>query len=421
MRPLTRRTALLGTAGLLAGCETIDNIFGERRDRFEGERRSVLEVPERVLSADDAAAASQVILPAPAPRDAWPMAGGDAAHSGGHVAFGPGLGRAWSSGFGSGSAYRRRLTSGPVAGNGVAFVSDAFGEVSAFDLRTGGRRWRRDTARRRDSDGTMGAGLALAGETLFATTGLSEAMALDAATGEVRWRVDLPAPARGAPTVAGGRLLVPTVASQLLSLSVEDGSRSWTHRATAVTTIPLGLGAPAVEGDVVVAGFPSGELFALRISDGRVLWSESLAAAGTGALSDIAGVRAGTGKRRDRGCLDRRRLGLRVERCRAGGGDRPRQRAGPLGHLAAPAATRQPPGREDRSFLPRARRGTPARRHEPRGTRLDRSGKRCRDGAHADAGGPAAAARAGRRPAPRRDRGRDARRALRRLAPRRTP
>jgi outer membrane protein assembly factor BamB len=42
----------------------------------------------------------------------------------------------------------------------------------------------------------------------------------------------------------------------------------------------------------VVAGFPSGELFALRISDGRVLWSESLAAAGTGALSDIAGVRA---------------------------------------------------------------------------------------------------------------------------------
>lgn len=292
MRPLTRRTALLGTAGLLAGCETIDNIFGERRDRFEGERRSVLEVPERVLSADDAAAASQVILPAPAPRDAWPMAGGDAAHSGGHVAFGPGLGRAWSSGFGSGSAYRRRLTSGPVAGNGVAFVSDAFGEVSAFDLRTGGRRWRRDTARRRDSDGTMGAGLALAGETLFATTGLSEAMALDAATGEVRWRVDLPAPARGAPTVAGGRLLVPTVASQLLSLSVEDGSRSWTHRATAVTTIPLGLGAPAVEGDVVVAGFPSGELFALRISDGRVLWSESLAAAGTGALSDIAGVRA---------------------------------------------------------------------------------------------------------------------------------
>ncbi|MBP0464463.1 PQQ-binding-like beta-propeller repeat protein [Roseomonas sp. PWR1] len=292
MRALSRRAALLGTAGLLAGCETLDDIFGERRVRFDGERRSVMDMPDRSLAADNAAATSQVVLPPPAPRDAWPMAGGDAAHSGGHVAFGPGLGRAWSSGFGSGSAYRRRLTAGPVTGNGLVFVADAFGEVSAFDLRSGSRRWRRDTARRRDSDGAMGAGLALAGETLFATTGLSEAMALDAATGEVRWRVDLPAPARGAPTVAGGRLLVPTVASHLVCLSAEDGTRAWMHRATPVTTIPLGLGAPAVEDDTVVAGFPSGELLSLRLADGRVQWSESLAAAGTGALSDIASVRA---------------------------------------------------------------------------------------------------------------------------------
>ncbi len=292
MRALTRRATLLGAAGFLAGCETLDNIFGERRENFPGERRSVMDVPERSLSADNAAAATPVVLPPPAPRDAWAMAGGDAAHGGGHAAFGPALGRAWSSGFGSGSAYRRRLTAGPVAGNGIVFVSDAFGEVSAFDLRTGGRRWRRDTARRRDSDGAMGAGLALSGDTLFATTGLSEAMALDAATGEVRWRVDLPAPARGAPTVAGSRLLVPTLASQLACLSTEDGSRAWLHRATPVTTIPLGLGAPAVDGETVVAGFPSGELFALRLADGRVQWSESLAAAGTGALSDIAGVRA---------------------------------------------------------------------------------------------------------------------------------
>lgn len=292
MRPLTRRASLLGAAGLLAGCETLDNIFGERREPFTGERRSVMDVPERTISADDGAASTQVALPAQAPRETWAMAGGDAAHSGGHAAFGPGLARAWSSSFGSGSGYRRRLTGGPVAGNGMVFVSDAFGEVSAFDLGTGSRRWRRDTARRRDRDGAMGAGLALSGDTLFATTGLSEAMALDAASGEVRWRVDLPAPARGAPTVAGARLLVPTLASQLACLSTEDGSRAWLHRATAVTTIPLGLGAPAVDGETVVAGFPSGELFALRLSDGRVQWSESLAAAGTGALSDIAGVRA---------------------------------------------------------------------------------------------------------------------------------
>ncbi|MBR0673796.1 outer membrane protein assembly factor BamB family protein, partial [Neoroseomonas soli] len=222
----------------------------------------------------------------------WPQAGGDAAHAGGHPALGSTLSRAWSSSFGTGNGYRRRLIAGPVAGGGSAYVSDAYGIVSAFDLATGGRRWRRDSRRDEDDVGTVGAGVALDGDTLYVSTGLSELLALNVADGAVRWRVDLPAPARGAPSVADGRIYVATVASHLACLSTEDGRRLWLHRATPTTTIPLGLGTPAVEGDTVVAGFPSGELFALRAADGRVMWSESLAAAGTGALSDIAGVRA---------------------------------------------------------------------------------------------------------------------------------
>lgn len=289
---MTRRGALLGAAALLGGCETFDSIFGERRERFPGERRSVMDIPERSLQADPAAQGAAVAIPPPAPRQDWPVAGGDIAHSGGHIAFGPGLARAWSSGFGSGSAYRRRLLAGPVAAGGTVYVSDALGSVSAFDTTGGGRRWRRDTDRTNDDDGTMGSGLAVDGETVFVATGLSELMALNVADGAVRWRVDLPAPARGAPTVAGGTVFVPTVSSHLVALAADDGRRLWMHRASAIPTIPLGLGTPAVDGDIVVAGFPSGELLALRASDGRVLWSESLAAAGTGALSDIAGVRA---------------------------------------------------------------------------------------------------------------------------------
>lgn len=288
----TRRAALLGAAGLLAGCETLDDILGERRQNFPGERRSVVDLPERALTADAEASGTAVALPPPAPRADWPQAGGDAAHAGGHPALGSPLGQAWRSGFGSGSAYRRRILAGPVAGGGSVYVADAFGNVSAFDIATGGRRWRRDTGRERSSDSPLGAGLALAGDTLYAATGLSELIALNAADGSERWRVDLPAPARGAPTVAEGRIFLPTVASQLVCLAVEDGRRIWTHRATPTTTIPLGLAAPAVEGEAVVAGFPSGELYALRVADGRVLWTESLAAAGTITLADIAGVRA---------------------------------------------------------------------------------------------------------------------------------
>ncbi|CAH0303999.1 PQQ-binding-like beta-propeller repeat protein [Roseomonas sp. CECT 9278] len=290
--PLTRRAALLGTAGLLGGCETFDSIFGERRERFEGNRQPVMSVPERTLAADSAAPAGGIALPPPAPRADWPQQGGDAAHGGGHPALGGTLARSWSSGFGSGTAYRRRLAAGPVAGGGLVFAADASSDVSAFDLASGSRRWRRDVSRENESAGSIGPGLGLAGDTLFVATGLSELLALNAADGTIRWRVDLPAPARGAPTIAEGRVFVPTVASHLVCLSAEDGRRVWTHRATATVTIPFGLPAPAVEGEVVVCGFPSGELFALRATDGRVLWSESLAATGGLVLSDIAGVRA---------------------------------------------------------------------------------------------------------------------------------
>jgi outer membrane protein assembly factor BamB len=288
---MTRRGALLGAAALLGGCETLDNIFGERRERFPGERRAILDIPERTLQADTAAQGSPVALPPATPRADWPMAGGDAAHAGGHVAFGPSLARAWSAGFGSGNAYRRRLLAGPVAAGGSVYVSDALGAVSAFDIATGNRRWRRQTDRTNDDDGTMASGLAVSGETLFVSTGLAELLAFNIADGSVRWRVDLPSPARGAPTLADGLVFVPTVSSQLIALSAEDGARKWTHSAAAIATIPLGLGAPAVDGNTVIAGFPSGELIAMRSSDGRVIWTESLAAAGSGALSDIAGVR----------------------------------------------------------------------------------------------------------------------------------
>jgi len=291
-RLLSRRAALFGSAGLLAGCETLDDIFGEKRPRFVGERIAVLARPERALAADPAAQGMDIVLPPPAPRADWPQAGGDAAHAGGHVALPARLAEAWRRDFGTGAAYRRRLTGGPVAGGGAVFVADAYGIVSCFDLASGARRWRQDTRREDDEEGAVGAGLALGADSLYVTTGLAEAMALHVADGSVRWRASLPAPARGAPTLAAGRLLVPTIAGQLICLSAEDGSRLWSHRAASVTTIPLGLPAPAVAEETVVAGYPSGELFALRLADGRVLWSESLAAAGGIALSEIPGVRA---------------------------------------------------------------------------------------------------------------------------------
>jgi outer membrane protein assembly factor BamB len=294
MRGVTRRAALLGGVGLLAGCESItetfDGIFGESKRALPGERRPVLAV-ERPLGIDEGEARA-ITLPPPEPLAEWPLAGGNAAHTPGHPALGTGLREAWRSSIGAGSAYRRRLVSPPIVAGGTVFAADANGEVTALDAATGRRRWSLDTRPDGERDGALGAGLGFAEGTLYVATGLAEMLAVEPGDGAVRWRMALPAPCRGAPTIVGNRIYVPTTENQLLALSTEDGSRTWTYRAQPTTTMALGLPAPAVEGEVVVAGFASGELAAIRISDGRPIWSETLASARGGGLADIAAITA---------------------------------------------------------------------------------------------------------------------------------
>ncbi len=285
----TRRAALLGGAGLLGGCSMFDGIFGTAKEKLPGERRAVM-APRRDLEADPALANTPLNLPAAEARADWPQPGGNLSHAPGHVALPANLSEAWRSSVGTGSSYRRRITSGPVVAEGTVFASDAYGVISAFDLARGGRRWRFDTRKEDDDVGAVGGGCSYGDGTLYVASGLGEVLALNPADGKVRWRVTPPAPARGAPTVVQGRLFVPTLDNSLVALSIEDGRVLWTHKAQTAPALPLGLPGPAVFEDFLVAGFPSGELVAMRPEDGRVLWSESLAA-GRGGLGDISGIR----------------------------------------------------------------------------------------------------------------------------------
>ncbi len=287
-RITTRRTALLGAAGLLSGCSAFD-IFGERKVALPGERRSVLRA-EPPVAPDSGTDARGVSLPPAQPVAEWPLAGGLPTHAPGHVAVSETLAVAWRSSAGSGSGYRQRLTAGPVVQGGTVYTVDAWGSVSAHALADGRRRWSVDTTPEDESAVAMGGGAAFADGTLYVATGMAEVLALDPAEGSIRWRVRLPAPPRGAPTAVGGRIFVPTVENQLLALSAENGDRLWVYRGAAQTTLPLGLPAPAVEGESVVAGFGTGELVAVRASDGRQIWGETLSGAGAGSLADIVGI-----------------------------------------------------------------------------------------------------------------------------------
>ncbi len=293
---LGRRAALLGSATLLAGCDTardwLDSALGQSKVPLTGNRVPVMAV-ERGLQPDASAVNRPFTLPAPMLNTEWPTAGGNAGHAPGHLSLPSPIGEVWRTSIGSGTSYRQRLTAAPRVVGDTIFAVDAFGWVTALDVARGGRRWQTDTRPRRDRDGAVGGAIAYANDTLYCATGLAEIMALDPATGEIRWRAALPAPARGGLAVAGNRILVPTIENQLLGLSAEDGERVWTFRATPVQALPLGLPSPAVEGDVAVGGFPSGEVVCFRVADGRVLWSESLGTSRGGvSIADIGAITA---------------------------------------------------------------------------------------------------------------------------------
>ncbi len=283
-----RRGALLGVAGLLGGCDTIDSIFGERKVPLPGDRRAVLR-PEPPIAADTGVEGG-ISLPPARPIAEWPMEGGPTTHAPGHIALGERLAVAWRASAGSGSGYRQRIAAGPVIAGDVVYAADAWATVSAHALADGRRRWMTDTTPEDQGAVALGGGVAVADGVVYVATGAAEVLALDAGTGEIKWRTRLPAGARGAPAVAGGRIFVPTVENHLVGLSAEDGRRLWTYRGTPQATLPFGLPAPAVEGESVVAGFGTGELVAVRASDGRLIWAETLGGVANTSLADIVGI-----------------------------------------------------------------------------------------------------------------------------------
>jgi outer membrane protein assembly factor BamB len=285
---LSRRAAMLLPLAA-AGCETLDDWLGEKKTPLPGTRIAVM-APARGLRIDNPPG-RPVTVPPPAEDVAWMQAGGMPAHAPGNLALGLRLAPAWSAEIGAGGGYWEKLTATPVAGGGRVFAMDSDAVVSAFDGRSGGRLWRTETALPDDDSTNIGGGIALDGNTLYVATGRADLLALDAATGKPRWRQKLSAAARAAPTIAEGRLFVPTLDEQLLALATTDGGKQWSFQSPETPTSMLGLPSPAYADGLVVAGFGSGDLVCLRADSGAVTWTDGLASShGRASLLDFSAI-----------------------------------------------------------------------------------------------------------------------------------
>ena len=267
---------VLGLAGLvlLSGCGTF--LGKSETDRpLPGKRVSILAV-DRGLSPDRAIAELDVSLPPPYVNDAWPQAGGSAAHAMYHLQLGDTPKRKWKSDVGEGSGDDRHILAQPLVVGGTVYTMDARSLVTAFDSESGRRLWRTDVELEEEDGGYFGGGLAYEDGRLFVTTGFAIIFALDAQSGEIIWQQRVTAPMRAAPTVSGGRVFATTLDNRTFALAADNGRRLWEHTGVQEIAGLLGGASPAVAGSVVVVPYSSGELHALLVENGRELWSDVL-------------------------------------------------------------------------------------------------------------------------------------------------
>lgn len=269
------------------------NPFGDSKKPLSGERVDVLTDNSPVVSAK----AHAVAIGAPRSISAWTGAGGPAGNDPGNVALsGSGGSQIWSAKVAdvdSGGMLREgvRAFTRPVAAGGRAFVLDPSGNVTAVSLSGGGTLWRTNVRPTDvDTPATTG-GLGTDGSRVYAATAYGTLVVLDADGGGKVWEKKLSEPARGAPTIADGRVFVVSQANIVYALSASDGSELWNFRGVPEIGSLLATSNPAVSGGVVVAPFTSGELIALDVKTGQPVWGDALARASRSyAVSGIAAI-----------------------------------------------------------------------------------------------------------------------------------
>ncbi|KKK67774.1 hypothetical protein LCGC14_2950700, partial [marine sediment metagenome] len=199
----------------------------------------------------------------------------------------------WSADIGEGEGRKHRITADPVSADGRIFTVDSRARVMAHGL-DGRPLWSADLTPPGDgADDASGAGLALAGNRLYVSTGFGGLTALDTATGAEVWRQELDAAATGAPTVRDDLVYVVTRDARAWAVEAANGRVRWTLDGTPSVAGVVDGAAPAVDGRMAVFPFGSTELVAVLREGGTQLWKGNVAGSRLGPvyarIADISG------------------------------------------------------------------------------------------------------------------------------------
>ena len=154
------------------------------------------------------------------------------------------------------------LSLAPDGTNDTVFAISADGVLSAYDLRSGSKRFTRDL------DIEITAGVRYGSGLLFVATRNGELLALKESDGSIAWRVDVGGAVLARPAVAGDMVVVRTGEGSIYAYSLVDGTRRWQYRIGEPQLSVRGYAEPVIGGGVVIITTDSGRFIVLDQNTG---------------------------------------------------------------------------------------------------------------------------------------------------------
>jgi outer membrane protein assembly factor BamB len=153
-----------------------------------------------------------------------------------------------------------------VVVDGVAYIANAQGTISALSMRNGQVIWRHDTPH-----GKMAASPAVWRDQLIVHGMDGHVWVLRRSDGRLLWRYDVGSPVESSPVVHDGLDVFGAWNGTITALDLRTHRVRWrTDSGCKVTS------SAAVSGSTLYLGDYCGRLLALRASDGRIRWSRSV-------------------------------------------------------------------------------------------------------------------------------------------------
>jgi outer membrane protein assembly factor BamB len=158
----------------------------------------------------------------------------------------------------------------PVYDNGVLYIAEPSGEVSALDPETGELHWSVDT------ESPLSGGPGVADGLIALGTLEAELILLNGEDGSEKWRQHVSSEVLSSPVINDGNVVCRTTDGGVTAYLAENGEKRWVYDRTVPVLTLRGDSSPVINDSQVMVGFAGGKLVGLSLDAGLVNWEAAI-------------------------------------------------------------------------------------------------------------------------------------------------